>query len=71
MRRFKEETGQTFIHFLNDYRLSSASYRLAETDASISEIADASGFNNFSYFIRLFRQKFGTTPGGYRKSRSH
>lgn len=67
MRRFKEATGQTFVHYLNDYRLASASYRLAETSDSINDIAAQCGFNNFSYFIRLFRKKFGVSPGTYRK----
>ena len=70
MRRFKEETGQTFVHFLNDYRLSSASYKLAETDDAVSDIAASCGFNNFSYFIRLFRQKYGVSPSAYRNTLS-
>lgn len=68
MRLFKDETGQTFVHFLNDYRLASASYRLAETNDPIAQIADSCGFTNISYFIRLFRQKFGVSPGNYRKN---
>lgn len=67
MRLFKEETGQTFVQFLNDYRLASASYRLAETGDPISEVAACCGFTNFSYFIRLFRKKFNVSPGEYRK----
>ena len=68
MRLFKEATGQTFVHFLNDYRLACASYRLAETEDPISQIAEECGFNNFSYFIRLFRQKYSVSPGHYRKN---
>ena len=67
MRIFRQETGQTFLRFLNDYRLSAAVYYLKETEDSVSAIASACGFDNFSYFTRMFRRKYGVSPREYRK----
>ncbi|MBR1758726.1 MAG: AraC family transcriptional regulator [Lachnospiraceae bacterium] len=66
MRLFHKETGQTFISFLNDYRLTAAAYFLRETKQPIGEIASHCGFDNFSYFIRLFKKRFGVSPRVYR-----
>ena len=68
MRVFKEETGQTFVGYLNDYRLTAATYFLRETDESIGNIAVSCGFDNESYFIRRFRARYGKTPSEYRKA---
>ncbi|RVU96882.1 AraC family transcriptional regulator [Coriobacteriales bacterium OH1046] len=68
MRIFKQVTGQTFVGYLNDYRLSAASYFLRKTDDAISRIARSCGFDNPSYFIRRFKARYGVTPSAYRKS---
>lgn len=62
MKFFKKMTGITFIEYVNSVRLDNAHKLLTETDKSISEIAEACGFNNFSYFIRTFKKHFGKTP---------
>ncbi len=67
MRIFKQETGQTFVHFLNEYRLAAASYYIKETNDSISKIAESCGFENLSYFIRIFKKKYGVSPREFRK----
>lgn len=69
MRYFKSVTGQSFVEYLNDYRLTMASRLLLASDNSVLAVASESGFDNVSYFNRLFRRKFGTTPSHYRKSR--
>jgi AraC-like DNA-binding protein len=66
MRIFKQESGQTFIHFLTEYRLTAATYLLRETNESVSNIAARCGFDNFSYFIRIFKRKYGRTPSKLR-----
>lgn len=66
MRIFKQATGQTFVDYLNDYRLSAASYFLRETDDSVSRIAQSCGFDSLPYFIRRFKRRYGVTPGAYR-----
>ena len=66
MRFFKQETGHSFIEYLNDYRISYAGYLLKESSDPIGQIASRCGFDNFSYFIRLFKRKYGVTPKDYR-----
>ena len=66
MRVFRRETGFTFGEYLSDYRLRYASYLLRERPDSIGAIASMCGFDNFSYFIRRFRRKYGMSPREYR-----
>lgn len=68
MRFFKRHMNMTCIEYLNQYRLEMASRQLAETELSITNIALESGFNNISYFNRVFKKKFGITPKEYRQS---
>lgn len=68
MKYFKQYTGQPFVSYLNDYRLSRAGGLLRTTGDTVTEIAGRCGFDNLSYFNRLFRRKFGMTPGEYRRS---
>lgn len=67
MKFFKNTFGQPFTAYLNDYRLTMASRMLLASEDSILAIAAESGFENLSYFNRRFRDKFGMTPGEYRK----
>ncbi|MCH5305912.1 MAG: AraC family transcriptional regulator [Rikenella sp.] len=52
--------------WLIEQRLVRARLQLISTSKSVSEIAHACRFNNVSHFIRLFRERFGTTPAAYR-----
>ena len=60
-RYFKKETGNTFITFLNQYRISQAK-RMMLSGASISEACYRSGFDNLSYFNRVFNKVSGEGP---------
>ena len=66
-RFFKELTGRTPIDYLNRYRIFRASELLRTTEVSISDAAFAVGFENLSYFIRMFRKYNSCTPSLYRK----
>ena len=70
MKFFKSHMGMGFIEYLNDYRLTIAARLLSTSDDSILQIASAVGFDNLSYFNRLFKRKFHDTPGHYRASLS-
>ncbi len=67
MRFFKRHMNMTCIEYMNQYRLEMASRQLAGTELPITSIALESGFNNISYFNRVFKKKFGVTPKEYRK----
>lgn len=63
---FKKETGETFTNYLNKYRIEKAKEALANTSATISEIAYQTGFNDPKYFSRIFRKHIGLTPLEFR-----
>ncbi|MDR1550495.1 MAG: AraC family transcriptional regulator [Hungatella sp.] len=67
MRFFKKTMGMPFTAYLNDYRLTMASRLLLSSEDSILTIAGDTGFNNLSYFNRIFKEKFGITPREFRR----
>lgn len=69
-RFFKKATGMSFTEYVNDYRLEQASGDIERGEKSISDVAADHGFDNDSYFFRLFKKKYGTTPLKYRKRKS-
>lgn len=59
----KEELGLTFTAYLNKLRLTEAARLLAENEeANVSEIAYSVGYNNVSYFNKLFKIEYDCTP---------
>lgn len=68
MRTFKKCTGMTCIEYINNYRLTIASRFLKTTNLSIMNISIDVGFNNISYFNKLFKERFNLTPKEYRKN---
>lgn len=68
-RCFKRATGLSPIEYLMKYRITEATkYMHRKTHESISEIAGAVGFNNTSYFNKIFKKFIGCTPTEYRQS---
>lgn len=68
MKFFKSHMGTGFIDYLNDYRLTMAERMLNSSDLTVLETAQACGFDNLSYFNRIFKRKYGKPPGKYRLS---
>jgi AraC-like DNA-binding protein len=69
LQRLIETTGSTFSEHLNELRLQRAFALLADSKyrkKQIGEIALRSGFSDASYFNRMFRKRFGETPGSVR-----
>lgn len=64
---FRRQFGMTFTRYLNGLRLERACILLADTDLPVMEISLQCGFDNLSYFIRLFKKEKGMTPTDYRK----
>lgn len=70
-RYFKKITNKTFTQFVNEYRITHSLKLLAEQPMSISEICFESGFNNFSYFNKTFKEHTQKSPSEYRKAFSN
>ena len=67
---FREKTGYSLKQYLLRRRLGEAQMRLATTQDSIQAIAEAIGFEDASYFSRIFSKYIGMTPSEYRKNRT-
>jgi len=63
---FKRQVGQSFMTYVNDFRLSVARELLSNGTLSVSEICYQCGFNDIHYFSRLFKRKMGVSPKKYR-----
>jgi AraC family transcriptional activator of pobA len=63
----KQESGKTALEHIHIYLISEAKHRLKVDDQSVSEIAYALGFENLSYFSRLFKKEVGISPNNFKK----
>jgi|SRR5271167_1857138 len=68
-RAFKQEQGTTFREFLIQRRINRALQLFDNPKASVTDVAFAAGFNDLSYFARVFRRFTGVTPSCYRQER--
>lgn len=67
MHFFKMHTGYTVTQYLNLKRTGYAAHMLEEQDWSVSEISERTGYQDVSYFIRVFAKRYGVSPLTYRK----
>jgi AraC-like DNA-binding protein len=65
---FKSTTGYSPIQYVIRRRLGEAQSYLMNTDMSLSEIAEAVGYNNINHFHNSFTKYVGISPGKYRKN---
>lgn len=66
-RLFKEFTGFTPFQFINRKRITKSCEFLSKTNKKIAEVAVLCGFNNISYYNRIFLRFMKETPSSYRK----
>ena len=64
---FSKNTGQSFITYVNLFRVEKASWLLHKTDETVAGIGYMTGFNSPHHFNDVFKQYKGMTPGEYRK----
>jgi len=64
---FKQSTGSSFKEYLNMIRIEESKRLLANTEYSIIDIAIATGFEDQSYFSKVFKKYTGITPKQYRQ----
>lgn len=67
-RRFKTALGRTPVEYLHELRLKSARELLQQSNLTQQEIATLCGYQDVTYFNRLFVRHFQTTPGKYRET---
>jgi len=67
VRRFKEATGDTPIHYVQKLRITAAKRLLESNQRSIQEVSDAVGYQDVAFFRSLFQRHAGISPGAYRE----
>lgn len=67
-RKFKQETGLTFVEYIHCQRIELAKFLLYLDQYSLSETAYLSGFNSHSYFTKVFKKITGEKPSQFKKS---
>ena len=65
---FKREYGISPINYMISRRIDESKYLLAETDLSMSQIAQVLGFSSLSYFSQVFRKSQQVSPMEFRQS---
>ncbi|TNE60009.1 MAG: helix-turn-helix domain-containing protein [Sphingomonadales bacterium] len=66
-RRFKTATGSSLITYAQNLRIEESKRLLETSDLPVDEIASTVGYENPSFFRRLFKRTTGLTPGSYRR----
>lgn len=67
-REIRRRTGRTFTELVQERRLNQAAWLLKNTRQKVSDIALSVGYENISYFHRIFAKRFGLSPKKYRDS---
>jgi YesN/AraC family two-component response regulator len=70
-RLLKKETGMGFAECLNKARINKAKSLISEGDIFIKDVVEKSGFHNYNYFFKVFRDIEGVTPSEYIKRAKH
>lgn len=65
-KTIKQLTGKNYTELLQDKRMRQAAYLLRTSKLTVADIATAVGYENISYFHRLFQKTYGTSPRNYR-----
>jgi AraC-like DNA-binding protein len=67
IRLFRRETGDTPNAYVIQRKMERAELMLVTTDNSVKSIASALGYDDYSYFNRVFKKNAGITPQQYRE----
>lgn len=66
-RRFRKATGMTPLEYVHAVRLEEAKQLLETTDDTLEKLAERVGYEDATFFSRLFRRSVGLTPAQYRR----
>lgn len=64
---FKSNVGKTMIEYAQEIRLLAAIDQMKYTQMTLDQIAENCGFSSYPYFHKVFKKKYGMSPGIYRK----
>ena len=67
LKEFKKATSKTPYQYLTDIRMEQASQLIGDESITLVDLAIRLGFNDQSHFSRAFKNRFGESPGAYRK----
>lgn len=67
MHIFKKKTGKTVIEYITDERINKARQILKDSELPIHQTARICGYEDYSYFTRVFKKETGVTPRNYRE----
>lgn len=65
-KEIKKLSGKNYTDLVQEKRLKQAAYLLEHTGMSVMDVGLAVGYDNLSYFHRIFQKKYGMTPRKYR-----
>ena len=65
-KEIKKLSGRNYTELVQEKRLNQAAYLLKNTSLSVMDIGLSVGYDNLSYFHRIFQKQYGTTPRKYR-----
>ena len=65
----RTQTGKTYKELLQKHRMETAARLLRRSDLNIQQIITQVGYENTSYFYRLFHERYGQSPREYRNAR--
>ena len=66
----RAQTGRTYKELLQKHRMETAARLLRRSDLNIQQIIAQVGYENTSYFYRLFHERYGLSPREYRLVRN-
>ena len=66
----RAQTGRTYKELLQKHRMETAARLLRRSDLNIQQIIAQVGYENTSYFYRLFHERYGLSPREYRLVRT-
>ena len=70
-REIHKKLGKTYTELVQEKRLIQAAFLLRTTNRKVEDVALSVGYENMSYFHRIFREDYGMSPRHYRLSGSH
>ena len=65
---FKKNVGKTVIEYVNERKMMYAKYMIQEGTLSLQDVAKNLGYENYSYFSKVFKKQFNTSPVNFKKS---